>query len=440
MLKMRIGIVCHPSIGGSGLVATELGLGLAKLGHEVHFISSVRPFKLIEDSERLFFHSVEAINYPLFSDPLYTFALTAKIVEVVEQYQLDIVHAHYSIPHSLCAYLAGEITEHKFPTITTIHGTDVTIVGQDKPLYPLNRFSIHKSSKVTTVSKYQRNYIYSHFDKSKTIEVIHNFIDLDVFSPKLADIEMRRKMAKDDEKIVMHASNFRALKNSDTVIRSFYLLLKKVNARLVLLGSGPEVEPIKKLCDKLGILKQVTFMGDVTHVEHYLPNADCIIQPSYRESFSMVLLEAMACSVPTVSSNIDGIPEVVAQGETGFMFDPDDALGMSLAMEQILTEPLTQKRMGEAGRERAAKLFNPQDKILQYVACYRDAIKESTDISRDNIQINSPLTDNATATPEGTCQLADIESRDIHQTGIQQTSNEQIALNKETLSKEAFNE
>ncbi|MGS0824873.1 N-acetyl-alpha-D-glucosaminyl L-malate synthase BshA [Shewanella sp. 0m-8] len=377
MSKMRIGIVCHPSIGGSGLVATELGLGLAKLGHEVHFISSVRPFKLIEDSECLFFHSVEAINYPLFSDPLYTFALTAKIVEVVEQFKLDVVHAHYSIPHSLCAYLAGEITEHKFPTITTIHGTDVTIVGQDKPLYPLNRFSIHKSSKVTTVSSYQRNYIYSHFDKSKSIDVIHNFIDLDVFSPKFADINVRRQLARDDEKIVMHVSNFRPLKNSDTVIRSFHMLLRKVKARLVLLGSGPDIDGIKQQCEKLGILKHVVFVGDVTHVEHYLPNADCMIQPSYRESFSMVLLEAMACGVPTVSSNVDGVPEVVDNGKTGFMFDPNDALGMAKAMEGILTEPHTQQNLGKAGRARAAKLFNPEEKILQYLKCYQDAIKDS---------------------------------------------------------------
>lgn len=374
MSKLRIGIVCHPSIGGSGLVATELGLGLAKLGHQVHFISSVRPFKLIEDSKRLFFHSVEAINYPLFSDPLYTFALTAKIVEVAEQYQLDVVHAHYSIPHSLCAYLAKEISAHKFATVTTIHGTDVTIVGLDKPLYPLNKFSIHKSTKVTTVSAYQRNYIYTHFEKSKTIEVIHNFIDLTVFTPTSANINIRRQMAIDNEKVVMHVSNFRALKNTDTVIRAFHLLLRKVRARLVLIGNGPYIDKIKDQCKKLDILQYVTFIGAVTHVESYLPNADCIIQPSYRESFSMVLLEAMACAVPTVSSNVDGIPEVVDDGVSGFMFDPDDALGMSKAMETILNDPELQQKMGLAGRLRARTLFSPEQKIGQYVECYYDAI------------------------------------------------------------------
>ncbi|ACJ28197.1 Glycosyl transferase, family 4 [Shewanella piezotolerans WP3] len=377
MSKLRIGIVCHPSIGGSGLVATELGLGLAKLGHEIHFISSVRPFKLIEDFQQLFFHSVEAINYPLFSDPLYTFALTAKIVEVAEQYQLDVVHAHYSIPHSLCAYLAGEISQHKFATVTTIHGTDVTVVGQDKPLYPLNKFSIHKSNKVTTVSSFQRHYIYSHFDNDKSIEVIHNFIDLDVFSPTFANINTRRQMAKDDEKVLMHVSNFRALKNIDTVIQAFHLLLRKVNARLVLLGSGPYIDKIKTQCDKLGILHQVTFMGDVMHVESYLPNADCVIQPSYRESFSMVLLEAMACGVPTVSSNVDGIPEVVEHGVSGYMFDPEDALAMAKAMETILLDDNKQQQMGLAGRARARALFSPEQKIAQYVECYHSAIADN---------------------------------------------------------------
>jgi len=374
MSNMRIGIVCHPNIGGSGLVATQLGIGLAKMGHEVHFISNLRPFKLVEDSSHIFFHSAEAIRYPLFSDPLYTFSLTAKIVEVVERYQLDIVHAHYSIPHSLCAYLAGEISERKFPIISTIHGTDVTVVGQDKLLYPLNKFSICKSTRVTTVSNYQRSYIYSHFDKSKQIEVIHNFIDLKVFTPNCADIEVRRTLANDDEKIVMHISNFRPIKNCDAVIKSFYLLLAKVKARLVLLGSGPDIDLIKVRCEQLDILQNVTFMGDIIHVEHYLANADCMIQPSYRESFSMVLLESMACGVPTVSSNVDGIPEVVEQGITGLMFEPNDALGMANAMHSILTDSEKQKEMGRAGRERAARLFNPESKIAQYVGCYREAI------------------------------------------------------------------
>ncbi|WP_394200576.1 N-acetyl-alpha-D-glucosaminyl L-malate synthase BshA [Shewanella waksmanii] len=373
---MRIGIVCHPSIGGSGLVATQLGLGIAKLGHEVHFISRTRPFKLLEDLDNVFFHSVEAIHYPLFTDPLYTFALTAKIVEVAEQYQLDVVHAHYSIPHSLCAYLAGEISQRKFPTITTIHGTDVTVIGQDKPLYPLNQFSINKSDKVTTVSAFQRDYIRQNFDIDNPIEVIHNFIDLSVFSPDNASKDVRRTLAHDDEKIIMHVSNFRAIKNTQAVVHSFNIVQQQLDVRLVLLGSGPDIDGLKVECQRLGILDKVSFLGDVTHVESYLANADCVIQPSYKESFSLVVLEAMASAVPTVTSNVDGIPEVMQDGETGLMADPDDIAGLAEHTVTILSDADLQQKMGRAGRLRAAELFNPEDKIAQYLTTYREAIAQ----------------------------------------------------------------
>lgn len=371
---MRIGIVCLSSIGGSGLVATQLGLGLAKLGHEVHFIAQTRPFKLLGNSENVFFHSVEAIQYPLFPAPLYTFALTAKIVEVAERYCLDVVHAHYSIPHSLCAYLACEISQHKFPIITTIHGTDVSVIGRDKPLYPLNQFSINKSDKVTTVSAYQRDYIRDNFDNGKPIEVIHNFINLEVFSPTNANVDVRRTLAHDDEKIVMHISNFRPLKNIQGVIRTFHKTLSQINARLILLGSGPEIDGIKKECQALGITDKVNFMGDVTQVELYLANADCIIHPSYSESFGMVVLEAMACAVPTVTSNVEGIPEVVEHGITGFMAEPDDIDSLSNYMVKVLTDAELQRQMGHNGRERAASLFNPEAKIEQYLRTYRSAL------------------------------------------------------------------
>ncbi len=359
-------------------MATQLGLGLAQMGHEVHFISRTRPFKLLEGCKNVFFHRVEPIDYPLFSDPLYTFSLTAKIVEVAEKYELDVVHAHYSIPHSLCAYLACEISTIKFPTITTIHGTDVTVVGQDKPLYPLNQFSINKSTRVTTVSAFQRDYIKDNFEITKPIEVIHNFIDLDEFSPENRCLDVRRTLAHDDEKVVMHVSNFRAIKNSKAVIRAFDKALASVNARLVLLGSGPDIDAIKLECQRLEIIDKVNFMGDITHVESYLANADCIIQPSYKESFSMVVLEAMACAVPTISSNIDGIPEVVEEGVTGFMADPDDVKSLSGYLVQLLTDSKLQNMMGKKGRVRAANLFNPEEKISQYISIYQSAITEFT--------------------------------------------------------------
>lgn len=374
---MRIGIVCHPSIGGSGLIATQLGVGLAQKGHEVHFISRTRPFKLEENLKNVFFHCVEGIEYPLFDTALYTFSLTAKIVEVVSLHQLDVVHAHYSIPHSLCAFLASEISEIKFPTITTIHGTDVTIVGQDKPLYPLNEFSINKSTIVTTVSNFQRQYIKTHFDIKKSIEVIHNFVDIHSFTPKNFCRSVRQSFAEDDEKILMHISNFRSVKNTATVISVFQLVHQKIKSRLVLLGSGPDIEKIKALGTELDLLDKITFLGDINHVETILPIADCVIQPSFNESFSMVVLEAMACAVPTVSSNVDGIPEVVDEGVTGFMADPDDIVGLVSPILELFRNETLRAEIGNNGRKRAETMFNWDSKVNQYIDCYERAIGQS---------------------------------------------------------------
>ncbi len=373
---MIVGIVCHPTIGGSGLIATELGIGLAKKGHQVHFISQTRPFKLAHNIEGVYFHCVEGIEYPLFDDPLYTFGLTAKIIEVAEKYRLDVVHAHYSIPHSLCAYLAGEISTQKFPTITTIHGTDVTIVGQDKPLYPLNRFSINQSSKVTTVSAFQANYVKENFNITKDINVIYNFIDVEKFAPANASLKLRRELADDDEKIIMHISNFRPVKNTQTVINAFEKVSKAVNARLVLLGDGPDMEFMKQDCEARGIASKVNFMGSVTQVENYIANADCIIQPSYHESFSMVSLEAMACEVPTVTSDIDGIPEVVEHGVTGYMAATEDAQAMADYIVAICHDEALQQQLGKNGRERAIKYFDWDTKVNEYIDCYQQAIDE----------------------------------------------------------------
>lgn len=373
---MRIGIVCHPSIGGSGLIATQLGIGLAEKGHEVHFISRTRPFKLDENLDNVFFHCVEEIEYPLFDTALYTFSLTAKIVEVVAQHHLDVVHAHYSIPHSLCAFLASEISAFKFPTITTIHGTDVTIVGQDKPLYPLNEFSINQSSVVTTVSSFQRKYIKSHFDIKNPIDVIHNFVDINSFNPNNFSLRTRQSFAEDDEKILMHISNFRPVKNTSAVISAFQLVQQKIKSRLVLLGSGPDLEKMKALGKELGLINNITFLGDITHVEDVLPIADCVIQPSFNESFSMVVLEAMACSVPTVSSNVDGIPEVVDEGVTGFMVDPDDIVGLASPIIELFSNEALRIDMGKQGRKRAEIVFSWDSKVNQYIECYEKALND----------------------------------------------------------------
>lgn len=371
---MRIGIICHPSVGGSGLIATQLGIGLADKGHEVHFISSIRPFRLWESYDNIRFHQVDAIDYPLFEDPLYTFALTAKIVEVFEQYDLDIIHAHYSIPHSLCAYLASEITSRSFPIVTTIHGTDVTVVGQNQPLYPLNKFSIEKSDTVTTVSNFQREYTREHFSITKPIRVIYNFIDMDTFTPECFNPNIRKTLAGDDEKIIMHVSNFRPLKNTQMVVSAFAEIQKIHKARLILLGDGPDVEKTKQQCEALGITEKVNFLGSVKEVENYIANADCLFQPSYNESFSLVALEAMACGVPIVASNVDGIPEVVVHNETGLLASPDDQASMVANLTSIISDAGYASNLGKNGRKRAVENFSWEAQVEQYIECYQETL------------------------------------------------------------------
>jgi len=369
---MNIGIVCYPSIGGSGLIATELGVNLARLGHQVHFISYSVPFKLSTFDPNVHFHSVDPINYPLFNQTLYTFSLTAKIIDVVNDHDLDLIHAHYSIPHSLCAHLAREVCDKDFKIVTTLHGTDVTIVGQNKPLFSLNKYGIEKSDRVTTVSEFQKEHTKRYIGISKDIEVIYNFVDTNAFKP--GNGKCRASLADDDEKIIMHISNFRSPKNPEGVIRIFEKLLKRIPAKLILVGDGPGVGEIKTLCKQFGVCENVRFLGKVDNVETVIPMADCILQPSLRESFGMVLLEAMACEVPTVSSNVDGIPEVVAQGETGFMANPDDYDQMAENVVEICSSKDIATRLGRNGRQRAIEKFNKDIMVNKYLECYQDVL------------------------------------------------------------------
>jgi len=373
---MKIGIICHPSIGGSGLVATQLGIGLAQRGHEVHFISRAMPFKLSGKEPNIHFHPVEPVYYPLFDDRLYTFSLTAKIVEVAEKHDLAIMHAHYSIPHSLCVHLAREISSKDFRTITTIHGTDSTLLGRDKPLFPLNRFSINQSDVVTTVSRYQRQNIREGFGLEREIEVIYNFIDPQSFRPELATLETRRTLAPDDEKIIMHVSNFRKPKNTQGVVKTFALAAAKVKARLVLIGDGPDMDEVKSLCHKLKVWNRVMFLGNMNHIEALIPNADCVLQPSYIDSFGMVALEAMASGVPTVASNRDGIPEVVKHGETGYTADPDDHDALANYLVAVCRDQKLQDNLGENGRTRAIEHFLWSRQIDRYLQCYQRCLDQ----------------------------------------------------------------
>lgn len=369
---MKIGIICYPSIGGSGLVATELGLDLARRGHQVHFISYAAPFKLPSFNPNVQFHAVDPINYPLFNHTLYTFSLTAKIIEVVNEYNLDLVHAHYSIPHSLCAHLAREVTGKTFKIVTTLHGTDVTIVGQNKPLFSLNKYGIERSDLVTTVSRYQQEHTREHFNISNDLRVIYNFVNTNVFKPGGGTVSPC--LRDGEQKIVMHVSNFRPLKNIEGVVRTFYHVQMEVAAKLVLVGDGPLIGEIRNLCRELDICQRVCFLGQMDNVETVLPAADCVLQPSYREAFGLALLEAMACEVPTVSSNVDGIPELVIHGETGFYAEPDDHVGMAGYIVDILRSKDLSLTLGAKGRQRAVEQFDTKVIVPQYIRCYEEVL------------------------------------------------------------------
>lgn len=286
------------------------------------------------------------------------------------------MHAHYSIPHSLCMHLAREISDGDYCTITTIHGTDSTLLGQDKPLFPLNRFSINQSDVVTTVSHYQRQKIREGFGLEREIEVIHNFIDPESFRPELATLETHRTLAPDDEKIIMHVSNFREPKNTKGVVGTFAIAAEKLKARLVLVGDGPDTDEVKSLCHQLKVSNWVKFMGKINHVEALIPNADCILQPSHIDSFGMAALEAMASGVPAVTSNRDGIPEVVKHGETGYTADPDDHHALANYLVAVCSDQNLQDNLGKNGRKRAIEHFLWARQVDRYLACYQRCLDQ----------------------------------------------------------------
>ncbi len=368
---MRIGIVCHPSVGGSGLVASELALRLADRGHDVHVISKRRPFRLAEDEDRVTVHPVDQTDYPLFEGDLYLYTLAAKIAEVVVGQDLDLVHVHYAIPHAAAAWIARDLSERRFPIVTTLHGTDVTIVGQRPEVFPVNRLSIERSDVVTTVSRFQRIHVLKHFGARCPVQVIPNFIDPNQFSPAKASLELRSRLSGDDDFLIMHTSNFRPLKNITGVIESFRIAAERLPARLALVGDGPEMDWARERCRQLGLSGRVTFMGEVQSTADLLANADCVLQPSYTESFSMVALEAMASAVPVVASNRGGIPEVVEHGVTGFVEDPDDHEALAGHLVDLGRDPDLRRRMGADGRRRAIESFHWSDRVADYELCYR---------------------------------------------------------------------
>lgn len=338
--NLKIGIVCYPTYGGSGVVATELGIALANKGHEVHFISYSQPFRLDAFSENTFFHEVRVPDYPLFDYTPYELNLTSKLVDVVMHEKLDLLHVHYAIPHASAAISAKLILETKginIPIVTTLHGTDITLLGKDNSFKPVIEYAINKSDAVTAVSDDLRKETYSHFNIDKDIKMIPNFIDSTLYNKKQKD-SFRKKFAAADEKIITHISNFRKVKRVEDVLSVFNKVQKKVKVKLLLIGDGPERERMERMCRKLDLCEKIKFMGKVKAVESFLSISDLFLLPSQTESFGLVALEAMASHVAVISTNSGGLAEVNVEGVTGYLSDVGDVKQMSENAIKLLSD------------------------------------------------------------------------------------------------------
>jgi N-acetyl-alpha-D-glucosaminyl L-malate synthase BshA len=375
---MKIGIVCYPTFGGSGVVATELGKALADRGHQVHFVTYNQPARLDFFSENLFYHEVAVSNYPLFDYPPYELALASRLVDVVRFEQLDVLHVHYAIPHASAAFMAKQILLTygiTIPVITTLHGTDITLVGQDRTYKPVVTFSINKSDGVTAVSEHLKQDTYKFFDIEKDIKVIPNFIDLTRFSLKPKD-HFKKAIAPNGEKVLVHTSNFRKVKRTEDVVKIFAKVSEKIPSKLLMVGDGPERSRCEHLSRDLGIAEHVRFLGKQDAIEEILSVSDLFLMPSVSESFGLAALEAMACKVPVISSNAGGLPELNKDGITGFLKDVGDVDGMAESAIYILEDEERLNTFKENALARAKEL--ELSKILpEYENFYQEVIDNS---------------------------------------------------------------
>jgi L-malate glycosyltransferase len=374
---MKIGIVCYPTFGGSGVVATELGKALAKVGHQVHFITYSQPSRLDFFNENIFYHEVNIPNYPLFQFAPYESALSSEMVNVVKYEKLDLLHVHYAIPHASSAYLAKQILKSQginIPVITTLHGTDITLVGKDVSYKPVITFSINESDGVTAVSEFLKNATNEYFPIKREITVIPNFIDLGRFKKQQKD-HFKLAICPNNEKLLVHTSNFRKVKRIDDVVMIYYKLKELIPSKLLLVGDGPERNRIETLCRDLGIFHEVRFLGKLDAVEEVLSVADLFLMPSETESFGLAALEALACEVPLITSNAGGIPELNVQGQTGFMSnigDVDDMVKNALFILQ--DENLPRFKANALAR---AKEFDIQAILPMYEAYYKNIVSQN---------------------------------------------------------------
>jgi len=373
---MKIGIVCYPTFGGSGVVATELGLGLAKRGHEVHFITYKRPARLSAFHENVTYHEVSGEDYPLFDFPPYDTALASKLVDVVKFENLELLHVHYAIPHAAVAYMAKKIllTEGRYvPTITTLHGTDITLVGNNNAFRPVVAFSINKSDGVTAVSESLKQQTYDYFKIDKDIRVIYNFIDFDRFRKSNKD-HFKKAIAPNGERILTHISNFRKVKRVEDVIHVFDQVHKQLPSKLLLIGDGPERHNLERLCRTLGLCEEIRFLGKQDAIEELLAVSDLFLMPSESESFGLAALEAMACEVPVISTDVGGLPEVNIHGETGFLASVGDVDAMARYAVDILNNE-KKLRSFRTNALAQARRFDINNILPDYEAYYEEVIQ-----------------------------------------------------------------
>ncbi|MEO8171926.1 MAG: N-acetyl-alpha-D-glucosaminyl L-malate synthase BshA [Sediminibacterium sp.] len=370
---MRLGIVCYPTFGGSGVLATELGKALADEGHQVHFITYQQPVRLNVFNANIFYHEVRVPTYPLFDYPPYEVALASTMVDVIMNYDLDLLHVHYAIPHASAAYMAKQIVKQKtgrnVPVITTLHGTDITLVGKDKTYEPVVTFSINESDAITAVSQNLKDETFKSFAIHKDIQVIHNFVDVARFNKKPIDA-FRKVVAPHGEKILVHASNFRKVKRVDDVIRVFAAVRKEMPAKLLMVGDGPERPSIEELTRQLGVDDDVRFLGKQEQIEDILAVSDVFVLPSEYESFGLAALEAMAARAVVISTNAGGLAEINIQNETGFLADVGDVNAMSSFAIKLLKDEAKLDVMKEAAYEQACK-FDIKNIIPIYEELYK---------------------------------------------------------------------
>ena len=373
--SMNIAVLLHGGAGGSGVVATELGLCFARAGHNVHFVADRVPFRLTELSQpNVYYHQVEKMTYPLFDAPLTTLAEASKLAEIIEEVGIDVVHAHYAVPHATAAILARDMVRSKKPVVvTTLHGTDVTLVGLDRAYLRATQYSIEKSDLVTAVSEYLADYTVSEMGVRRDIRVIPNAVDLTRFQPRNLP-ELRQRYAHPDEKLLVHISNFRPVKRVEDVIAVFAQVAECVGARLLMIGDGPDRYRATELAAELGVSGRVAFLGSFPRIEELLAVCDLFLLPSIKESFGLVALEAMASGVPVVAADTGGIPEVVQDSVTGFIRPAKDVDAMAAAALKLLTDANLHAEFAKAARQRAEQLFSEAVVMPLYQEAYRAAL------------------------------------------------------------------